>query len=184
MLGPDTGQRPEQRKVPYRGDPGAAGPSRTGARREQAGDSGGLGRAGIARRRAGGYRRGGYGLLLDIRDPAHPRRVAAVADSNFAFWHSATFNNDGSKLLFTDEWGGGLAPKSRPTDKPEWGADAIFTVAHDTMTFRSYYKLPAPQTSNENCVAHNGSLVPVPGRDIMVQGWYQGGLSVFDWTDP
>ncbi len=126
----------------------------------------------------------GYGVLLDIRDPAHPRRVAAVADSNFAFWHSATFNNDGTKLLFTDEWGGGLAPKCRVTDKPEWGADAIFTVAHDTMTFRSYYKLPAPQTSNENCVAHNGSLVPVPGRDIMVQGWYQGGVSVFDWTDP
>ena len=107
-----------------------------------------------------------------------------MADSNFAFWHSATFNNDGTKLLFTDEWGGGLAPKCRATDKPEWGADAIFTVAHDTMTFRSYYKLPAPQTSNENCVAHNGSLVPVPGRDIMVQGWYQGGISVFDWTDP
>jgi len=126
----------------------------------------------------------GYGLLLDIRDPAHPRRVAAVADSNFSFWHSATFNNDGTKLLFTDEWGGGLAPKCRATDKPEWGADAIFTVAHDTMTFRSYYKLSAPQTSNENCVAHNGSLVPVPGRDIMVQGWYQGGISVFDWTDP
>jgi len=125
----------------------------------------------------------GYGLLLDIRDPAHPRRLAAVADSNFAFWHSATFNNDGTKLLFTDEWGGGLQPKCRATDKPEWGADAIFTVAHDTMTFRSYYKLPAPQTSNENCVAHNGSLVPVPGRDIMAQGWYQGGISVFDWTD-
>ena len=126
----------------------------------------------------------GYGLLLDIRDPVQPRRIAAVADSNFAFWHSATFNNDGTKVLFTDEWGGGLAPKCRATDKPEWGADAIFTVAHDTMTFRSYYKLPAPQTSNENCVAHNGSLVPVPGRDIMVQGWYQGGISVFDWTDP
>jgi len=126
----------------------------------------------------------GYGLLLDIRDPAHPRRVAAVADSNFAFWHSATFNNDGTKVLFTDEWGGGLAPKCRATDKPEWGADAIFTVARDTMTFRSYYKLPAPQTANENCVAHNGSLIPIPGRDIMVQAWYQGGVSVFDWTDP
>jgi len=126
----------------------------------------------------------GYGVVLDIRDPAHPRRIAAAADSNFAFWHSATFNNDGTKLLFTDEWGGGLQPKCRPTDKPEWGADAIFTLAHDTMTFRSYYKLPAPQTSNENCVAHNGSLIPIPGRDIMVQGWYQGGISVFDWTDP
>src|SRR5207247_1396011 len=107
----------------------------------------------------------GYGVLLDIRDPANPRRLAAVGDSNFAFWHSATFNNDGTKVLFTDEWGGGLAPKCRATDKPEWGADAIFTVAHDTMTFRSYYKLPAPQTYNEICVTHNGSLIPVPGRD-------------------
>ncbi len=126
----------------------------------------------------------GYGVLLDIHDPAHPRRIAAVADSNFSFWHSATFNNDGTKILFTDEWGGGLQARCRVTDKPEWGADAIFTVARDTMTFKSYYKLPAPQTPNENCVAHNGSLIPVPGRDIMVQGWYQGGISVFDWTDP
>ena len=126
----------------------------------------------------------GYGVLLDIHDPVHPRRIAAVADSNFAFWHSATFNNDGTKLLFTDEWGGGLQPKCRATDRPEWGADAIFSVTGNAMTFRSYYKIPAPQTSFENCVAHNGSLVPVPGRDIMVQGWYQGGISVFDWTDP
>jgi len=126
----------------------------------------------------------GYGLLLDIHDPVHPRRIAAVADSNFAFWHSATFNNDGTKVLFTDEWGGGLQPKCRATDRPEWGADAIFSVTGNAMTFRSYYKIPAPQTSFENCVAHNGSLVPVPGRDIMVQGWYQGGISVFDWTDP
>jgi hypothetical protein len=125
----------------------------------------------------------GYGFLLDIRDVAHPRRIAAVADSNFSFWHSATFNNDGSKILFSDEWGGGLQPRCRVTDKPEWGADAIFTLAHDTMAFQSYYKLPVPQTVNENCVAHNGSLIPIPGRDIMVQGWYQGGISVFDWTD-
>jgi hypothetical protein len=127
---------------------------------------------------------GGYGLLLDIRDVAHPKRIGAVADSNFSFWHSATFNNDGTKILFSDEWGGGLQPRCRATDKYEWGADAIFTLVHDTMTFRSYYKMPAPQTPNENCVAHNGSLIPVPGRDIMVQGWYQGGISVFDWTDP
>ena len=126
----------------------------------------------------------GYGVILDIRDPANPRRVGAAADSNFAFWHSATFNNDGSKVLFTDEWGGGLQPKCRVTDRPEWGADAIFSLSHDTLTFRSYYKLPASQTPNENCVAHNGSLIPVPGRDIMAQGWYQGGISVFDWTDP
>jgi hypothetical protein len=127
---------------------------------------------------------GGYGLLLDIRDVANPKRIGAVADSNFSFWHSATFNNDGTKILFTDEWGGGLQPRCRPTDKPEWGANAIFTLAGATMAFKSYFKLPAPQTANENCVAHNGTLIPIPGRDIMVQGWYQGGISVFDWTDP
>jgi len=126
---------------------------------------------------------GGYGLLLDIRDPAHPLRVGAVADSNFSYWHSATFNNDGTKVLFSDEWGGGGAPKCRATDKKEWGADAIFTIENGKMVFKSYYKLPAPQTSQENCVAHNGSLIPIPGRDVMVQGWYQGGISVFDWTD-
>jgi len=126
---------------------------------------------------------GGYGVLLDIRDPAHPKRIGAAADSNFSFWHSATFNNDGTKMLFTDEWGGGTQPRCRSTDKPEWGADALFTLAGTELTFRSYYKLPAAQTTTENCVAHNGSLVPVPGRDIMVQGWYQGGVSVFDFTD-
>ena len=126
---------------------------------------------------------GGYGLLLDIRDVANPKRIDAVADSNFAFWHSATFNNDGTKILFTDEWGGGGSPKCRVTDKHEWGGDALFTLANNRMTFRSYYKMPAAQTSLENCVAHNGSLIPIPGRDIMVQGWYQGGISIFDWTD-
>jgi len=126
---------------------------------------------------------GGYGLLLDIRDPAHPVRMAAVADSNFAYWHSATFNNDGTKILFSDEWGGGGAPKCRVTDKHEWGADALFTIVNGKMVFQSYYKMPAPQTSLENCVAHNGSLIPIPGRDVMVQAWYQGGISVFDWTD-
>jgi len=126
----------------------------------------------------------GYGMLLDIRDVAHPKRIAAVSDSNFSYWHSATFNNDGTKILFTDEWGGGLAPRCRVTDKHEWGADALFTVVDNKMTFQSYYKLPAPQTANENCVAHNGSLIPIPGRDIMAQGWYQGGISVFEWTDP
>jgi hypothetical protein len=124
-----------------------------------------------------------YGLLLDIRDAAHPVRIAATADSNFSYWHSATFNNDGTKVLFTDEWGGGTAPKCRVTDRPEWGANALFSIANGVMTFQSYYKLPAPQTAQENCVAHNGNLIPVPGRDIMVQAWYQGGVSVFDWTD-
>ncbi len=127
---------------------------------------------------------GGYGLLIDISDPVNPHRVAAVADSNFAYWHSATFNNDGSKVLFTDEWGGGSQPKCRASDPEEWGADAIFTVEDQELEFHSYYKLPAPQTPEENCVAHNGSLIPIPGRDVMVQAWYQGGISVFDWTDP
>ena len=126
---------------------------------------------------------GGYGLLLDISDPAHPTRLCDVADSNFSYWHSATFNNDGTKILFSDEWGGGGQPKCRVTDKKEWGADAIFTLADRKMQFQSYYKLPAPQTPQENCVAHNGSLIPIPGRDVMVQAWYQGGISVFDWTD-
>jgi hypothetical protein len=126
---------------------------------------------------------GGYGLLLDIRDPANPKRIAAVADSNFSYWHSATFNNDGSKLLFSDEWGGGSQPKCRATDKKEWGADAIFTRTGSNLAFKSYYKISAPQTAFENCVAHNGSLIPIPGRDVMVQAWYQGGISVFDWTD-
>jgi len=127
---------------------------------------------------------GGYGLLLDIKDPAQPVRIAAAADSNFSYWHSATFNNDGSKILFSDEWGGGGQPKCRVTDKPEWGANAIFTLRNRKMEFQSYYKLPAAQTAQENCVAHNGSLIPIPGRDVMVQAWYQGGISVFDWTDP
>src|SRR4051812_38143237 len=132
--------------------------------------------------RAGGAC-GGYGLLLDITDPANPRRIGAVADSNFSYWHSATFNNDGTKLLFSDEWGGGGQPKCRATDRREWGADAIFTLQNDRLDFKSYYKLPAPQTPEENCVAHNGSLIPIPGRDVMVQAWYQGGISVFDFTD-
>ena len=127
---------------------------------------------------------GEYGLLLDIRDVKNPRRLTAVSDSNFAYWHSATFNNDATTVVFTDEWGGGLQPRCRVTDRPEWGANAIFTLRNGTLTFESYYKLPAPQTRQENCVAHNGSLIPVPGRDIMVQAWYQGGVSVFDFTDP
>jgi hypothetical protein len=126
----------------------------------------------------------GYGMLLDISDPVNPRRIAAVADSNFSYWHSATFNNDGTQVLFSDEWGGGGQAKCRETDPKEWGANAIFTIENRQMRFQSYYKLPAPQTAQENCVAHNGSLIPIPGRDVMVQAWYQGGISVFDWTDP
>ena len=125
----------------------------------------------------------GNGILLDISDPVHPTRIDQVVDNNFAYWHSATFNNDGTKVIFTDEWGGGTRPRCRATDLPNWGADAIFDIVDRKLRFAGYYKMPAPQTEQENCVAHNGSLVPVPGRDIMVQGWYQGGVSVFDFTD-
>ncbi len=126
----------------------------------------------------------GYGLLLDISDPVNPVRIDAVADSNFAYWHSATFNNDGTTLIFTDEWGGGTQPKCRDTDPYEWGANAIYTIEEGELVFQSYFKLDAPQTGTENCVAHNGSLIPIPGRDIMVQSWYQGGILIFDFTDP
>ena len=126
----------------------------------------------------------GYGVLLDVSNPAQPRRLHAVADTNFATWHSVTFSNDGRRVLFTDEWGGGSGPRCRATDNPVWGGNAIYTVVGQRMEFEGYYKMPAPQTETENCVAHNGSLVPVPGRDIKVQGWYQGGISVFDWADP
>ena len=125
----------------------------------------------------------GNGILLDISDPVRPVRLDAVSDKNFAYWHSATFNNDGTKIIFTDEWGGGTRPRCRAIDPPTWGADAIFDVVDRKLRFGGYYKMPAPQTDQENCVAHNGSLIPVPGRDIMVQAWYQGGLSVFDFTD-
>ncbi len=125
----------------------------------------------------------GYGFLLDTRDVINPKRIDVAADSNFAFWHSATFNNDGTKVVFTDEWGGGQGPRCRATDRMEWGADAIFTIAKGKLTQHAYYKMPAAQTPFENCVAHNGSLIPVPGRDILVQGWYQGGISVVDFTD-
>jgi hypothetical protein len=125
----------------------------------------------------------GYGILLDIRDVDAPKRLFAVADTNFATWHSVTFSNDGKKVLFTDEWGGGGAARCRASDPKIWGGNAIFDIVGDRLVFRSYYKLPAAQTELENCVAHNGSLIPVPGRDIKVQGWYQGGISIFDWTD-
>ena len=125
----------------------------------------------------------GNGILLDISDPLNPVRLDEVIDPGFAYWHSATFNHDGTKVIFTDEWGGGGRARCRASDPREWGANAIFDVVDGRMEFRSHYKLPAPQTEQENCVAHNGSLVPVPGRDIMVQAWYQGGISVFDFTD-
>ena len=126
----------------------------------------------------------GNGILLDISDPANPVRIDEVADPNFAYWHSATFSDDGTKVIFTDEWGGGRGARCQATDQREWGANAIFRLENRKLKFVEYYKLPAPQTATENCVAHNGSLVPVPGRDIKVQAWYQGGISMFDFTDP
>jgi hypothetical protein len=125
----------------------------------------------------------GNGILLDIKDPANPKRIDAVNDPNYSYWHSASFSNDGKKVVFTDEWGGGLGARCRPTDPNKWGADAVFRLQGDKLTFASYYKLPAAQGDSENCVAHNGSLIPVPGRDIEVQAWYQGGISIMDFTD-
>ena len=126
----------------------------------------------------------GNGILLDIKDPVHPKRVDAVNDPNYSYWHSASFSNDGSKVVFTDEWGGGLGARCRRNDPNRWGADAIFRVKDDKLSLAGYYKMPAAQADTENCVAHNGSLLPVPGRDIEVQAWYQGGISVMDFTDP
>ncbi len=126
----------------------------------------------------------GNGILLDIKDPVNPKRLDAVNDPNYAYWHSAAFSNDGKKVVFTDEWGGGLAARCRANDPNKWGANAIFHLQDNKLKFASYYKLPAAQGDNENCVAHNGSLVPIPGRDIKVQAWYQGGISVMDFTDP
>jgi hypothetical protein len=125
----------------------------------------------------------GNGILLDIKDPVHPKRLDAVNDPNYSYWHSASFSNDGKKVVFTDEWGGGLGARCRANDPNKWGADAVFSLKHNKLSFASYYKLPAAQGDSENCVAHNGSLIPVPGRDIEVQAWYQGGISVMDFTD-
>jgi hypothetical protein len=126
----------------------------------------------------------GNGILLDVKDPVHPKRVDAVNDPNYSYWHSASFSNDGSKVVFTDEWGGGLGARCRANDPNKWGADAIFRLKDEKLSFANYYKLPAAQGDTENCVAHNGSLIPVPGRDIEVQAWYQGGVSIVDFTDP
>ncbi|MFN4038475.1 MAG: DUF305 domain-containing protein [Erythrobacter sp.] len=125
----------------------------------------------------------GNGILFDITDPYNPKRIDAVLDKGFAYWHSATFNNDGTKVIFTDEWGGGGRPRCRASDPMTWAANAIYDIVDGKLVFRSHYKMPAPQTDKENCVAHNGSIIPVPGRDLFVQAWYQGGMSVMDFTD-
>ena len=125
----------------------------------------------------------GNGILFDISDPYNPRRLDVVTDVGFAYWHSATFNNAGDKIVFTDEWGGGGRPRCRAWDPMDWGANAIYDIVDNKLVFKSHYKMPAPQTETENCVAHNGSIIPIPNRDIFVQAWYQGGLSVMDFTD-
>lgn len=125
----------------------------------------------------------GNGILFDIRDPLNPKRIDAVTDTTFAYWHSATFNNDGTKVIFTDEWGGGGRPRCKASDPKTWGANAVYDIVDGKLVFRAHYKLPAPQSDKENCVAHNGSIIPVPGRDLFAQAWYQGGLSVMDFTD-
>ena len=125
----------------------------------------------------------GNGIIFDISNPLKPKRIDEVIDAGFAYWHSATFNNDGTKVIFTDEWGGGSRPRCRASDPKTWGADAIYDIVDRKLEFRSHYKIPTPQVEQENCVAHNGSVVPVPGRDIFVQAWYQGGISVIDFTD-
>jgi hypothetical protein len=125
----------------------------------------------------------GNGLLIDISDPANPKRLDAVADPLYAYWHGATFSNDGKTVVFTDEWGGGTAARCRATDQLSWGGNSIYDIVDGKLEFRSYYKIPIVQTTQENCVSHIPSLIPVPGRDVFVQAWYQGGASVVDFTD-
>jgi len=125
----------------------------------------------------------GNGILFDISDPYKPTRLDVVTDTGFAYWHSATFNNDGTKLVFTDEWGGGGRARCRAWDPLDWGANAIYDIVDNKLIFKSHYKMPAPQVETENCVAHNGSIIPVKGKDIFVQAWYQGGISLMDFTD-
>ena len=125
----------------------------------------------------------GNGILFDISDPYNPKRIDVVTDVGFAYWHSATFNNDGTKVIFTDEWGGGGRARCRAWDPLDWGADAIYDIVDNKLEFRSHYKMPAPQLETENCVAHNGSIIPIPNKDIFVQAWYQGGISIMDFTD-
>ena len=175
---PVTGATPPVAGAPAPGAPGGrGGGARTGP--NQCHDITVYPDAGLA-----GGACNGLGLLLDIREAAHPIRIDFAADANMSLWHSATFSNDGTKVLFSDEWGGGSSPRCRATDNKEFGANAIFTIEKNKMVFKSYYKMPAAQTDFENCVAHNGSMIPIPGREVMVQAWYQGGISVFDWTDP
>jgi hypothetical protein len=125
----------------------------------------------------------GNGILIDISDPASPTRISDIASSNMVYWHAAIFDNDASKIVFTDEWGGGIGARCRPEDPDLWGANVVADITGEGLSERGWFKIPNTQTEQENCVAHNGGLVPVPGRDIMVQGWYSGGISLIDFTD-
>jgi hypothetical protein len=126
----------------------------------------------------------GEGAIIDIKDPVNPKVIASVEDPNFAFWHSATISQDGKKVLFTDELGGGSAPTCNSTVGPNKGADAVYDITDPANPkFMSYFKIPREQTNFENCVAHNGNTIPIKGRDVLIQSWYQGGVSVIDWTD-
>jgi len=128
---------------------------------------------------------GSYGLLVDVSNPEKPVRLDARSDTNFSLWHTAVFSNDGKKVVFTDEWGGGTSPMCQANSMMEMGGNTILTIdKQKKYTQHAYYKINTAQTAEENCVSHNGGLVPVPGRDIMVQGWYQGGVSVMDFTNP
>ena len=127
---------------------------------------------------------GSFGIMLDARNPEKPVRMDGKSDLNFSLWHTAVFSNDGKRVVFTDEWGGGTSPRCRITDPLRLGGNTILSIDNGKMTQHGYFKMLAAQTEAENCVSHNGGLVPVPGRDIMVQGWYQGGVNVFDFTDP
>lgn len=129
----------------------------------------------------------GDGVLLDISDRVNPYVIATVEDPNFAFYHSATFNNTASQVIFTDELGGGGAATCNDEVGPQHGADAIYNIAgtgdNRSLVFQSYFKIPRNQSDTENCVAHNGSLIPVPGRQVYVQSWYQGGVSIWEFTN-
>jgi hypothetical protein len=128
-----------------------------------------------------------HAIMVDISDPEKPVRLSAITDTNnFQGRHTAGFSNDARKTLWTDEWGGGTGPMCQANSIMELGGNTIVTASPDNrkLTQHAYFKLPTAQSAQENCVSHNGGLIPVPGRDLYVQGWYQGGVDVMDFTDP
>ena len=128
-----------------------------------------------------------HAIMVDISNPEKPVRIAALTDTNnFQGRHTAGFSNDATKTLWTDEWGGGTGPMCQAGSIMELGGNTIVTggtPSNKKMTQHAYFKLPTAQSAQENCVSHNGGLIPVPGRDLYVQGWYQGGVDVMDFTD-